>query len=92
MRKKPRYTKIDVKLAKSTITLYAGSNIATAASDLAKSMNTYDGVKYVQILEAVYNQGRKDGASKAFEAIAKGFRTAEEMVPHKNPGRPKRRK
>ena len=57
---------------------------------MAKDLNTYDGVKYVQALEAVYNRGKKDGAAKAFEAIGRGVRRAEEAVPHKNPGRPKK--
>ena len=36
------------------------------------------------------DQGKKDGAAEAFEAIGRGVKRAEEAVPHKNPGRPKK--
>ena len=89
---KARYSRIDMKLETSRINLYAGSRIAAAAADLAKNMTLYDGVKYAQILEAVYKQGKKDGAAEAFEAVDKNLKTAQQAVPHKNPGRPKKRK
>ena len=92
MTKKPRYSKIPVKLESSVINLYAGSRIAAGVEELAKDMNLYQGVRYAQILEAVYKQGKKDGASAAFEQAEKGLRTAMQSVPHKNPGRPKNNK
>ena len=64
--------------------------IAAAAADLAKDMNTYDGVKYVQIMEEVYKQGRKDGAAAAFDSIDKGVKAARQGIPHRNPGQPKK--
>lgn len=90
MAKKARYTKITLPLQSSNISLYAGSRIADAARHLAQDLNTYDGIKYVQILEAVYNQGKKDGAADAFEVVTKNMKRAQDAVPHKNPGRPKK--
>ena len=89
---KARYRKIRVKLQTTEINLYAGSRIATAAEELAENMSLYQGVRYAQILEAVYSQGRKDGAASAFEAVGKGVKQAEQAVPHKKPGRPKKRR
>ena len=48
MAKAARYTKISLPLQTSKINLYAGSRIAAAARDLAKDLNTYEGVKFVQ--------------------------------------------
>jgi hypothetical protein len=48
---------------------------------MTKDMTLYDGVKYVQILEAVYKQGKKDGASEAFGALQKQFRVAQAAIP-----------
>lgn len=84
--------KIPMKLETISINLYAGSRIAAATKELTKDMNLYEGVRFAQILEAVYKQGRKDGAAFAFTAMHKGMRTAELAVPHKNPGRPRKRK
>lgn len=53
-------------------------------------MNTYDGVKYVQIMEAVYKQGLKDGAAAAFDTIDKSMKAARQVIPHRNPGQPKK--
>lgn len=92
MAKKPRYSKLTVKLQTSEINLYAGSKISLAVEELAKNMSLYEGVRYAQILEAVYNQGRKDGAAKAFEAVQRSMKQAEQVVPHKNPGRPKKKR
>jgi hypothetical protein len=89
MAKKPRYSKIPVRLETSEINLYAGSRIAAGVEDLAKDMTLYQGVRYAQILEAVYKQGRKDGAAAAFDEAEKGLRIAMQAIPHKNPGRPK---
>jgi hypothetical protein len=89
---KPRYKKIELTLQSSRLTLYGGARIAAAAADLAKDMTTYDGVKYVQILEAVYKQGRKDGAAEAFASIEEGIKVARENVPHRNPGQTKKRR
>lgn len=87
---KPRSMKIVVTLQNSKLTLYGGARIAQAAADLAKDMNTYDGVKYVQIMEAVYRQGRKDGAAAAFDSIDKNVKAARQSIPHRNPGQPRK--
>jgi hypothetical protein len=87
---KPRSMKIVITLQNSKLTLYGGARIAAAAADLAKDMSTYDGVKYVQIMEAVYKQGRKDGAAAAFDSIDKNVRAARQGIPHRNPGQPKK--
>ena len=92
MTRKSRYIKIPIRLETSEINLYPGSRIAAGVEELAKDMSLYQGVRYAQILEAVYKQGKKDGASAAFEQAERGLKAARQVVPHKNPGRPKNNK
>ena len=60
--------------------------------EIEGDLTLYHGVRLLQVLEAVYLQGRKDGARSAFEELDKGFNAARDVVPHKNPGQPKKRK
>ena len=55
-------------------------------------MTLYNGVKLSQLFEAVYVQGRKDGARYAFDTVSEKMNEAEKLVPHKNPGQPKKKK
>ncbi|MEJ7656956.1 MAG: hypothetical protein WKF33_07995 [Thermoleophilaceae bacterium] len=48
-------------------------------------MTVYEGVKLGQLLEAAYNQGKKDGARSVFELVD----DAKKEIPHRRPGRPK---
>lgn len=84
--------KVKVPLGKSGINLYTGSKIAEAVAGFLNEASLYDGVKRLQLLEAIYNQGRKDGAASAFTAAWAGMKQAERAVPHRNPGRPRLRK
>ena len=40
-------------------------------------------------MEAVYLQGKKDGAREAFENVDKSLTQAKKAIPHNRPGRPK---
>ena len=90
-KKKPRYTNNVIKIGTDKVNVYATPKLGHALEALTEDMTLYEGVKFEQILKAVYEQGQKDGASKAFEAIGKGFAAAEKEVPHRNPGRPKKK-
>lgn len=61
---------------------------ADALKEIEKDMGLYKGVRLHQVLEAVYNQGRKDGALKVFE----GVDTMKRQIPHRPPGRPRIRR
>lgn len=76
-------------LSESQLTLRGGNRLVKAVQALTEDMNLYEGVKFAQILEAVYEQGRKDGARAAFEAIDGGVKEAKTIVPYRNPGRPR---
>lgn len=70
------------------IEVYATPKIADALVMINRDMTLYQGVKFTQLLEAVYDQGKKDGRRDVFENIA----SIERKLPHRLPGRPRTRK
>src|SRR5947208_6447531 len=81
---------IIVQLPKSELALYGSARLVNAIKQLTADMNLYEGVRFGQILEAVYTQGKKDGARTAFEEVEQGVIAARRAIPHKNPGRPRK--
>lgn len=56
-------------------------------------MTVHTGVRLLEVLEAVYRQGLKDGRGEVFEAVEGALgdvRRRGDLV-HANPGRPRRR-
>jgi hypothetical protein len=72
------------------VTVYEGGKLQTALAEVTEDMSLYKGVRLAQIFEAIYNQGKKDGAKAAFDEIGKGVAEAQRKIPHRAPGRPKR--
>jgi len=91
MAAKRGYNTVKVNVGNSVIPLRGGQRLVNAFEALTEDMNLYEGVRFSQILEAVYQQGKKDGAREAFEAVEKGVTGAMKAVPHKNVGRPKKK-
>lgn len=69
--------------------VYTSPKVAKALQDVLAEANIYDGVRIGQILEAVYKQGKKDGAREAFQELEQRFAAAKRQVDHARPGRPK---
>ena len=90
-KKAARAQKNMLDLGKVKVAVYASPKISHAMKELTEDMSLYEGVRFTQILEAVYKQGNKDGARKAFDQIRVGLKEAEKAVPHQNPGKPKKR-
>ncbi len=65
---KNRTTVVPLRGSK-TIRLYAGARVSDALREISSKMTMYEGVRLTQVLEAMYEQGRKDGARKAFEEL-----------------------
>ncbi len=84
-----RTISLDLPKAKTTVPVRASARVASALDDIVKDMSLYHGVRLLQVLEAVYTQGQKDGALSAFEAIDQGTAAAKASVPHRPVGRPK---
>jgi hypothetical protein len=71
------------------VPVYTSARLADALQEIIDNSSLYDGVRLTQIMEAVYGQGRKDGARAAFEATERSLATARHAIPHKKPGRPR---
>lgn len=84
----PNYKRTDIQLLKMTIPVYASPKIAETLKEVSFDMNLYKGVKLSQLLEAIYVQGKKDGARDVFSQVdgLKG------KISHRNPGQPRKRK
>ena len=81
-----------IVLGTKSVPVYASPRISSALRDLTEDMTLYEGVRLAQIMEALYDQGRKDGARSAFETIESKVKEAVALVPHRNPGKPRTRK
>jgi hypothetical protein len=77
--------------AKTSANVYASAKVADALEAIVADMTLYEGVRLASVLEAVYSQGKKDGAREAFDALDQGVAQVKKAIPHKRPGRPARR-
>ncbi len=89
--RKRGYRTIKVEQRGSELKIYASSRVADALEEVTEDMSLYHGVRLSQVIGAAYKQGMKDGAANAFKELRKGMKEAERLVPHKRPGRPKRK-
>ncbi len=86
--KRPRSVKTLVPLPKGSVAVYAGVRVAHALHEVTAEMDFYRGVRLAELLEAVYQQGKKDGARQVRES----FEVMMKNIPHLNPGQPRKRK
>jgi hypothetical protein len=87
-----KYKKNLIPISGTEIAVYASPNVSVAFTAVVEDMNLFKGAKLGLILEAVYTQGKKDGAREAFSTVAGKFSEAQALIPHKNPGKPKKKK
>ena len=85
--KKPRVVKTLVPLPKGSVPVYFGTRIAQALEEVTVDLTLYKGVRLGELLQAVYEQGKKDGARQ----VKDSFDHMMKQIPHKNPGQPKKR-
>jgi hypothetical protein len=71
-----------------TVKVYAGELVGKALEEVTEDMDFYHGVKLTQVLEAVYEQGRKDGRRQVFDGVRDLSTTGQ--LNYRNPGRPKK--
>jgi hypothetical protein len=80
---------IPVELRNGTVTVYGSARVADALQELMADMTLYSGVKFAQVVEAVYEQGRRDGRREVFDEFDRVKEKPE--LKHRNPGRPLKR-
>lgn len=88
----PRNIKNVIPVGDKNIDVYASPRISKALEEVTQDMTLYHGVRFAQILEAVYHQGQKDGARNVFGELDKKMKEAQKAIPHRNPGQPKKPK
>jgi sulfate adenylyltransferase subunit 1 (EFTu-like GTPase family) len=81
------YRTIQVELKKEVVPVRASAKVADALQDLSADMDLYQGTKLSQVLEAVYEQGRKAGRREVFERVD----DVKKELPHRQPGRPRKK-
>jgi len=86
----PRNKKNVISTTGKQIAIYASPKISKAM-EIIGEMTVFEGVKVLEVIEAAYSQGKKDGARDAFDHIQTGIAAAQKAVPHKNPGKPKKK-
>lgn len=88
--KRPRFIAVEVRLQNNQqITIYASPRIAEAFQ-LIKQMDMFHGVEMLQLLGAVYRQGKRDGARETLDRLGDHIIELKDEVPHRIPGRPRK--
>jgi hypothetical protein len=87
----PRNKKNVLALHSGKVSVYASPRISDAMDEIVGDMTLYNGVRMLQVIEAAYIQGKKDGARSVFEDMDKRIRESQKLIPHKNPGQPKKK-
>jgi hypothetical protein len=73
------------------VKVFTSRRVKSALAELLEGNSLYLAARQVQVLEAFYKQGKKDGARAAFEQVETKFIEARKLVPHRRPGRPRRK-
>ncbi len=81
-----RTVHLPVKAEPGGVAIRMSSRRADALDKIVEDMSLYRGVKLADVMEAVYDQGRKDGARSVFDVLD----GAKKEIPHRAPGRPKK--
>lgn len=85
----PRRHEVDLpKLGK--IPVYAGVKVGRALEEVTEDMDLYHGVRLSQVMEAIYEQGRRDGRAQVFDAADELKKRPD--LPHRTPGRPRKKR
>ncbi len=78
------YRTIRLPVKKEQVAVYTSPRAADALEEIVAKATLYEGVRLTQIMEAVYLQGKKDGAKTVFD----GLDEVRRAIPHQRPGRP----
>ena len=70
------YRRIKVEFKGTDVNVYTSARTADALEEITKDMTLYHGVRLAQVMEAVYYQGRKDGAHEPFQELEVGHESS----------------
>lgn len=86
-----RTIKIDLPRKGTEVAVYASAKVADALREITSNATLYMGVRLTQVMEAVYEQGKKDGAREVFDTLDKSMAGVKKEIPHRAPGRPRKK-
>lgn len=86
-----RTVNLPVKLVAKPVPIRMSAQRADTLQEIVGEMTLYRGVKLLDIMEAIYLQGCKDGARATFDEIDRNVSQAKKAIPHRAPGRPRKR-
>jgi hypothetical protein len=90
---RPGYATTKLALPKiGEVKVFAGGRVASALAELTVDADLYHGVRLMQVLEAVYEQGRKDGRAEIASLVEGGLASAKKKLGWGRPGRPRGRR
>ncbi len=82
--------KIDLDLPKTgEVAIYSNQKVLDALDEISAEMPLYKGVRLMQVIEAVYLQGTKDGKHEILDAAAARDKELQKLRPKKI-GRPRK--
>lgn len=81
------YRTIRMPVKNERVAVYTSPRAADALEEIVAKASLYEGVRLTQVMEAVYLQGKKDGAKAVFDRLDEVRRA----IPHQRPGRPRKR-
>lgn len=84
-------TRVPLK-GKNVAKVYASPKVAEALREVSEDMTLYKGVRLSEVLDAVYTQGKKDGARETFDGLDRSLADVKKAIPHRTPGRPRKKK
>lgn len=73
------------------VKLYTSQRVLNAVSHLEATLQVFEWSRVLNLCEAFFEHGKKEGARAAFEALELGMQNAKAKIPHRRPGKPKRR-
>lgn len=86
MAKKPRYLKTTLDLTDGKVAIYVGQKVHNALREVTSELDIYQGVRLGEVLQAAYDQGKKDGRKEMIEKLD-SIKKETNYLP---PGRPKK--
>ena len=71
------------------VVVYSNQKVLNALGEIEEDLNFYKGVRLLQVIEAVYAQGQKDGIERVLDARLQYEKELEKLRPRKI-GRPRK--
>lgn len=71
------------------VPIYSNQRVLDALDEVMGDITTYRGVKLISVMEAVYQQGVKNGKEEVLDAQAAAMREVEKNLRPKKIGRPR---